>query len=182
LTKFYPVDAFVAFSPMPRRMLLEALKTFDIIVAAVESHELEYDPSLFPDKVVFVHEPVADYTWPRLSQLLRIARLAALAADEGRRVLIHCRGGLGRSATFAAGYLVYRYGISARRAIGYVRSIRPGAVEHPGQEGVLRSLEQVLAAGIHEPGPGVEEQLRLAGCWPNPSSIATWLEHMVRQG
>jgi len=165
MLRFYPVDEHVAFGPMPSgREIVEAAAMFDVIVAVVEEHEFEYDPAWLEGKVRFVHIPVPDYRWPRLGQLLSTARLVAEEAEKGAKVLIHCLGGVGRSATVAAGYLVYRYRVPARRAVEYVRSLRPGAVEHPGQEGVLRAAEAALAAGL-EPGVGGvgEEYLRAAG-------------------
>jgi len=161
LLRLYPVDESIAFAPMPEPHELPKIASmFDVVVAVVESHELAYDPSRLPPGKRFIHEPVPDYHWPRLGQLLRVARLAAEAAEQGRRVLIHCLGGSGRSATMAAGYLVYRYGVPARAAVDYVRRVRPGAIEHPGQEGVVRSLEAVLAASATQ---GEEEKLRLTG-------------------
>ena len=148
MLRFYPVDEWVAFAPMPgRRELLEAVSMFNVIVAVVEDYELSYDPSMLPSSVTFLHVPVPDYTWPSLPQLLDAVRAIEAAVDSRRRVLIHCMGGRGRSATLAAAYLIHRYGVPARFAVEAVRSIRPGAVEHPGQEGVLRALELLLALG-----------------------------------
>ncbi len=51
----------------------------------------------------------------------------------GRHVLLHCRGGLGRSGTIAARLLV-ELGWEAQAAIRAVRSQRPGAIETRAQE------------------------------------------------
>jgi ADP-ribosylglycohydrolase/protein-tyrosine phosphatase len=51
----------------------------------------------------------------------------------GQRVLIHCRGGLGRAGLVAAGLLV-EFGASGAQAIRSVRAARPGAIETPRQE------------------------------------------------
>jgi protein-tyrosine phosphatase len=48
--------------------------------------------------------------------------------SRGETVVVHCRGGLGRSGTIAACCLVTR-GRSSTEAIRMVRSARPGAVE-----------------------------------------------------
>lgn len=55
---------------------------------------------------------------PRLHQIL----------ERGDRVVVHCRGGLGRAGTIAALILIER-GRSASDAIQEVRSVRPGAIE-----------------------------------------------------
>jgi atypical dual specificity phosphatase len=47
----------------------------------------------------------------------------------GRRVLIHCAAGLGRTGTALAAYLVVSKGLSAEEAIKAVRRLRPGSIE-----------------------------------------------------
>lgn len=66
--------------------------------------------------------------------------------ERGGRVLIHCRGGLGRAGAIAALLLTER-GWSAPRAISDVRAVRPGAVETPEQERWLtgRARDEGLA-------------------------------------
>ena len=64
-----------------------------------------------------------DYYGPKLH-----ARL-----DAGERVLIHCRGGIGRTGLVAGLVLVER-GLNPREAIERVRQARPGAIETMRQE------------------------------------------------
>lgn len=52
---------------------------------------------------------------------------------HGRHVLVHCRGGLGRSGTLAARLLV-EMGWTPSAAIGAVRAVRPNAIETGRQE------------------------------------------------
>lgn len=52
---------------------------------------------------------------------------------NGRKVFIHCRGGLGRTGTLAARLLVER-GLKPEKAIEEVRIARPGAIETVEQE------------------------------------------------
>lgn len=54
----------------------------------------------------------------------------------GGKVLIHCRGGLGRAGTVAACLLV-ELGIAPRDAIARVRRARRGAIETAAQEGYV---------------------------------------------
>lgn len=53
--------------------------------------------------------------------------------DRGERVLIHCRGGLGRTGLVAGVVLVER-GAQPAQAIAQVRTARPGAIETRAQE------------------------------------------------
>ena len=67
-----------------------------------------------------------------------LARIAE-AARRGETVVIHCRGGLGRSGTLAACLLV-REGHRADAAIAIVRRARTGAIENAVQEGFVRAF------------------------------------------
>ncbi len=65
---------------------------------------------------------------------------------EGQTVVVHCRGGLGRSGLVAASVLV-ALGHPAEEAIRIVREAREGAIETPDQEDRIRFLEMELQAG-----------------------------------
>lgn len=85
--------------------------------------------------IVDVNVPGAEFerSWPALSTALR-----ALVA-RGGKVLIHCRGGLGRAGMVAARLLV-EDGMAPDRAIATVRSARgAGAIETRAQEAWVES-------------------------------------------
>lgn len=60
--------------------------------------------------------------------------------DVGERILIHCRGGIGRTGLVAAQLLVER-GCPPRDAIHRVRAVRPGAIETQAQEQYVLALQ-----------------------------------------
>ena len=64
-----------------------------------------------------------DVIGPQIRSLLR----------DGRDVMVHCRGGLGRAGTVGARLLV-ELGMEASKAIAQVRAVRPGAIETSAQE------------------------------------------------
>ncbi len=70
-------------------------------------------------------------TGPRLMNILR----------EGAKVLVHCRGGLGRAGTVAACLLV-EIGVPAREAIRRVRAARLGAIETAAQENYVLNMSR----------------------------------------
>lgn len=77
------------------------------------------------------HLPIVDLQAP--DQQFEIAwnqcRLALLdILRQGGRVLVHCRGGLGRAGTIAARLLV-ELGVSPQQAVNQVREARPRAIE-----------------------------------------------------
>ena len=67
---------------------------------------------------------------PRLLQLLR----------SGQRIVVHCRGGLGRAGTVSARLLV-ELGVPPAEAIHRVRKARPGAIETSEQKQYVLGLE-----------------------------------------
>jgi protein-tyrosine phosphatase len=67
--------------------------------------------------------------------------LLRLFLQTGGRILIHCRGGLGRTGTLAARLLIEE-GQDAETAIKTVRSVRPGAIETESQKRYLREFYQ----------------------------------------
>lgn len=61
----------------------------------------------------------------------------------GRRVVIHCRGGLGRTGLVTARLLV-EFGEDAESAIARVRAVRPGAIENRQQEDYVRAQKSLI--------------------------------------
>jgi len=57
----------------------------------------------------------------------------------GDNVVVHCRGGLGRTGTIAACVLVAR-GVEPDEAMRLVRASRPGAIESEAQERFVRTF------------------------------------------
>jgi ADP-ribosyl-[dinitrogen reductase] hydrolase len=58
---------------------------------------------------------------------------------QGRRVVVHCRGGLGRAGTVGARLLV-ELGVEPEDAIRQIRLARPGAIETRLQADYVRAL------------------------------------------
>lgn len=71
--------------------------------------------------------------WPAVRE-----QLAAVLKDGGS-VVVHCRGGLGRTGLLVARFLV-EDGMDPEAAIALVRSVRPGAIETWEQENHIRRL------------------------------------------
>ena len=107
------------------------------IVTLLESHELAHlaiaglGQEVQRRGMEWLHLPIPDVStpgpdfeakWPAASDRLR-SRL-----DAGENILVHCRGGLGRSGMVAA-RLLAESGVDAEEAIARVRAVRPGAIE-----------------------------------------------------
>jgi ADP-ribosylglycohydrolase/protein-tyrosine phosphatase len=98
-------------------------------VRGIEWHHLPIQDVDIPDTAF---ETAWLYTGLRLREHLR----------AGRNVLLHCRGGLGRSGTIAARLLV-ELGWEAGAAIRAVRAQRPGAIETRAQEAHVLTTQPV---------------------------------------
>jgi protein-tyrosine phosphatase len=85
--------------------------------------------------IAWRHFPIVDFGAPEaevLPQWLALAKELHAALDAGGGVLLHCRGGLGRSGMVALRLLAER-GEAPEAALARVRKARPGAVETEGQ-------------------------------------------------
>jgi hypothetical protein len=76
---------------------------------------------------------------PPCGAIRRFFSLTRLLQDGGA-VLVHCKGGFGRSVFLACLLVIHRYDVSGRALLGWARIARPGAITTPEQEAVLRSL------------------------------------------
>lgn len=78
--------------------------------------------------IEFVSSPIGDFSVPTVEQAKELADSIFSDIKEGKNVLIHCMGGLGRTGTIAGCTLV-RFGIEPEIAIMTVRTTRPGTLE-----------------------------------------------------
>jgi ADP-ribosylglycohydrolase/protein-tyrosine phosphatase len=88
------------------------------------------------------HPPIPDGSAPSASferLWLHSGAMLKTRLRRGERILIHCRGGLGRTGTVAAKLLI-EAGLAPRDAINRVRAARPGAIETAEQERYVMRL------------------------------------------
>ena len=118
----------------------------DAVLSLVEDRELQLlkVPDLGDDiqkaGMIWYHFAIPDFGIPGLREMKIWEQLSPRIhqmLDRGERLLIHCRGGLGRSGTMAALLLIER-GETHRRAMEIVRTARPGAIETSTQENFLK--------------------------------------------
>jgi protein-tyrosine phosphatase len=92
--------------------------------------------------MAWFHLPIVDVKTPDAAfERLWIERGGEIKAllREGRNVLVHCRGGLGRAGMVAARLLI-ELGMEPKTAIAKVRAVRPGAIETSDQERYVLNL------------------------------------------
>lgn len=116
------------------------------VVSLIEDHEFELlqvrglGTGIKQRGIEWHHLPIADSyvpteDWER--RWLRVGPELQKLLAGGRKVLVHCKGGLGRAGTVAARLLIDQ-DLSAQEAIDRVRARRPGAIENREQEDYLR--------------------------------------------
>lgn len=106
-----------------------------------EALELDWHHLPIPD--MQVPDERFERRWTYTGHILR----RKLAAAE--RVLLHCRGGLGRTGTIAA-RLAIELGAAPDAALRAVRAARPGTVETPFQEAYVRAWPSQADAAYAE--------------------------------
>ena len=90
----------------------------------------------------YVAFPIADFGVPAIDDLRALARRLADETAEGRFVVVHCFGGIGRSGMIACATLI-RLGATAEQAMALVSRARGFPVpETPAQRDLLRTLAQ----------------------------------------
>jgi atypical dual specificity phosphatase len=112
------------------------------ISVVVNLHERRHHPArLTRYGLTEIHLPVADFSAPRFEQLEAGVAAISEAIASGKRVAVHCGGGLGRTGTLLACYLVHK-GLPAEEAIAHVRALRPGSVETREQAQAVKAFER----------------------------------------
>lgn len=74
-----------------------------------------------------------DGTCPDMSIVHNFIGAAETIINNGGKIAVHCKAGLGRTGCLIGAHLIYTYGFTANECIGFLRFIRPGMVVGPQQ-------------------------------------------------
>lgn len=125
----------------------------DMLISVMEEHEYGgYGiPELFDhdriEDIEILRFAIEDMNVPKEAEAEEydaLIREIVSRLKEGRNVVVHCRGGLGRTGTVAACVLVALGGHSADEAIEAVRAARKGTVQTREQEEFVRRFEDTF--------------------------------------
>ena len=123
------------------------------VVTLIEDHEFSllgvenFASEIRSRGLDWIHLPIRDVDVPdqRFEAAWVVSgRLLHDRLDAGDRILIHCRGGLGRTGLVAGRILVER-GCDPRTAINRVRAVRPHAIETAAQEKYVLQAKPLVA-------------------------------------
>ena len=136
-----------------------------LVISLIENHEFDslsiqgLPTELKNSELQWLHLPIKDVSVPNAQFEKQWSESVASiyrCLDQGEKVLVHCRGGLGRTGLIVA-RLLMAYGASADEAIKQVRAARKGAIETKEQEAYVQSLP----VGIHQI---ITTEERFKGC------------------
>ena len=127
------IDGHVAVSPMPSIGDIDELsRVFGAVLILVEPHEYGGFIDMIIERWVqrgvdVYYLPTPDFHPIQLLDLHRAAEWVLAHAEKEANVLIHCKGGVGRSGLAATAYLLLK-GTELYEAVQLIREKRPGAL------------------------------------------------------
>jgi ADP-ribosylglycohydrolase/protein-tyrosine phosphatase len=140
---------------------LRAVYRADVLVSVIEAEELHalgidgLAAELGALGIRWLHVPVRDVDVPDDDRAwLRAVRVVRACLADGQTVVVHCKGGLGRTGTFAAS-VVATYGTAPAESIAMVRAARADTIETRRQEDFVTEVYGAWRAS---------ETARVVGC------------------
>ena len=96
------------------------------------------------------HIPMRDHEAPDIEHLIEASGYIRSEVDADGVVLVHCLAGKGRTGSAIAAYLIDTGKMDAKKAIEYLREMRPGSVEGRQVDSVIK-FEKRLRKGSKAP-------------------------------
>lgn len=101
---------------------------------AVRLNSHLYDASEFTRRnIQHIDMIFEDGTCPTMDYVKKFIGAAECVINNGGKIAVHCKAGLGRTGCLIGAHLIYTHGFTANECIAYMRMIRPGMVVGPQQ-------------------------------------------------
>jgi len=136
---YWPIPGLVVAGRWPGPRELDWLEAVGVS-ALINLTERPYEDERFH----VIDMPIPEFMAPEIDQIEDLCRLVDAAEERGGVLYIHCYAGCGRTGTMAACLLVRREGLSARKAIDHIRSLRDCSIESDEQEDGVAAWEEYL--------------------------------------
>ena len=129
--------------PWNTRLEIEFFKDagIDVIITLMERPLAQ--PLIEEFGFEYHHFPIRDFSAPTQKQIKEFVKAVDSAREAGKKVVVHCLAGHGRTGTMIACYLVSR-GRSSNQAIAETRDLRPGSIETYSQERAIHQYARSL--------------------------------------
>lgn len=146
----------IAGMAFPNYAAIQALKAKGINCVVTLTDEASLPANWFDPSIENIRIPIQDFSAPTIGQVNQV-----LLKIAGKRAVVHCAGGLGRTGTLLACWLVKNKNMTALQAIKRIRDLRPDSIETKEQEEFIKQFEKFLKSpgaysggfsGTH-PGP-----------------------------
>ena len=124
----------------------------DIIISLMEDFEFDllkipdFQPKCVEKSIVNIRFHIVDGSVPvekQISEYVNLAKSVKKEAENGKNIVIHCRGGLGRTGTLAACLLIL-FGFDPDLAIETTRKYRKGAIETRVQVEFVKNFSKIV--------------------------------------
>ena len=141
--------AILGMSPLPGLtgdFLADVEKIFNwnptTIVSLTPKKEMEdlgasdFVSMMAKERIPWVHFPIKDFSIVDQQQEIlweKISKNINLQINDGNRILVHCRGGCGRTGMIVLRFMI-EFGEDPEKALERLRVIRPCAIETLAQE------------------------------------------------
>ena len=141
--------AILGMSPLPGLtgdFLADVEKIFNwnptTIVSLTPKKEMEdlgasdFVSMMAKERIPWVHFPIKDFSIVDQQQEIlweKISKNISLQINNGNRILVHCRGGCGRTGMIVLRFMI-EFGEDPEKALERLRVIRPCAIETLAQE------------------------------------------------
>ena len=123
-------------------LLVWQVKGIDSIVNLLEEKYQEVAQDEINVGFNVLHSPIPDFCAPSLDQLKKIVNWIDSEISAGRKVLVHCFAGIGRTATVLIAYLIYkRRDITSAKDQVFKTGAAPQSIE---QQKILEEYYQYI--------------------------------------